>query len=116
MNLLPAILFGGPPHAGKSVLFYNLAKVLRERGIPHYAIRACPDGEGNWFYELDQDKARLIRVKGEWTSDSVKRMCLYLERGHLPLPADISGLSAQRAACSWFDGVSLRLRACAVPG
>ena len=85
MNLLPALLFGGPPHAGKSVLFYNLARALRERDIPHYAIRACPDGEGNWFHELDQDKVRLIRVKGEWTSDFVKRMCLDIERRHLPL-------------------------------
>src|SRR5260370_8438800 len=96
MNLLPAILFGGPPHAGKSVLFYSLAKALRERGIPHYAIRACPDGEGNWFYELDQDKVRLIRVKGEWTSDFVKRMCLDLARRHLPLLVDIGGAPTER--------------------
>src|SRR5258708_15852891 len=96
MNLLPAILFGGPPDGGKSVVFYNLAKVLRERGIPHYAIRACPDGEGNWFYELDQDKVRLIRVKGEWTSDFVKRMCLDLERRHLPLLVDIGGRPPER--------------------
>ena len=99
MNLLPAILFGGPPHAGKSVLFYNLAKALRERGIPHYAIRACPDGEGNWFYELDQDKVRLIRVKGEWTSDFVKRMCLDLARRHLPLLVDIGGRPTERERC-----------------
>ena len=99
MNLLPAILFGGPPHAGKSVLFYSLAKALRERGIPHHAIRACPDGEGNWFHELDQDKVRLIRVKGEWTSDFVKRICLDLERRHLPLLVDIGGRPTERETC-----------------
>ncbi len=99
MNLLPAILFGGPPHAGKSVLFYNLAKALRERGIPHHAIRACPDGEGNWFHELDQDKVRLIRVKGEWTSDFVKRICLDLERRHLPMLVDIGGRPTERETC-----------------
>ena len=46
MNSLPAILIGGPPHAGKSVLFYSLTHALRERHIPHHAIRACLDGEG----------------------------------------------------------------------
>ncbi len=99
MNLLPAILFGGPPHAGKSVLFYNLAKALRELGIPHHALRACPDGEGNWFHELDQDKVRLIRVKGEWSQDFVKRICLDLERRHLPLLVDIGGRPTERETC-----------------
>jgi CRISPR-associated protein Csx3 len=99
MNLLPAILFGGPPHAGKSVLFYSLARALGERAIPHYAIRACPDGEGNWFHELDQDKVRLIRVKGEWTSDFVKRICLDIERRHLPLLVDIGGRPTEGQLC-----------------
>ena len=99
MNLLPAILFGGPPHAGKSVLFYSLAKALRERAIPHYAIRACPDGEGNWFHELDQDKVRLIRVKGGWTSDFEKRMCHDIERRHLPLLVDIGGRPTEGQMC-----------------
>ena len=99
MNLLPALLFGGPPHAGKSVLFYNLAKALRERSVPHHAVRACPDGEGNWAYELDQEKVRLIRVKGEWTSDFVKRICLDLERRHLPLLVDIGGRPTEEETC-----------------
>lgn len=99
MNLLPAILFGGPPHAGKSILFYHLAKALRERGIPHHAIRACPDGEGNWFHELDQDKVRLLRVKGEWTDDFVKRICLDLERRHLPMLVDLGGRPTEREIC-----------------
>src|SRR5205807_346444 len=52
VNLLPALLIGGPPHAGKSVLFYNLTKTLHEQGVRHHAIRACPDGEGNWYQEI----------------------------------------------------------------
>ncbi len=91
VNLLPAILFGGPPHAGKSVLFYSLAKTLREHGIPHHAIRACPDGEGNWFHELDQDKVRLIRVKGKWTDDFVRQVSLDVEHRHFPLLVDMGG-------------------------
>ncbi len=103
MNLLPAILFGGPPHSGKSVLFYSLAKALRERAIPHYAIRACPDGEGNWSHELDQDKIRLIRVKGAWTSDFVKRICLDIERRHLPLLVDIGGRPTEGQMCLFHN-------------
>ena len=99
MNLLPALLFGGPPNAGKSVLFYNLAKALRERGIPHYALRACPDGEGNWFHQLDQAKVRVIQVKGAWTNTFVQRICLDLERRHLPLLVDIGGRPSARDAC-----------------
>ena len=99
MNLLPAILFGGPPHAGKSVLFYSLARAMRERGIPHYAIRACPDGEGNWFHELDQEKVRLIRVKGAWSPAFVKRICLDIERRHLPILVDIGGRPTERETC-----------------
>jgi len=92
-------LFGGPPNAGKSVLFYNLAKALRERNIPHHALRACPDGEGNWFHELDQEKIRLIHVKGAWTNDFVKQVCLDLERRHLPLLVDIGGHPRERDLC-----------------
>jgi CRISPR-associated protein Csx3 len=99
MNLLPAILFGGPPHAGKSVLFYSLVRELRERGIPHHAFRACPDGEGNWSYELDQEKVRLIRVKGAYTDDFVKRICLDIGRRHLPLLVDIGGKPTEKQTC-----------------
>lgn len=99
MNLLPAIVFGGPPHAGKSVLFYNVAKALRERRIPHHAVRACPDGEGNWFQELDQDQTRLLRLKGSWTDDFVKRVCLDLEHRHLPLLVDLGGRPTTRETC-----------------
>ena len=99
MNLLPALLFGGPLHARKSVLFYNLVKALHERGIPYNAICACPDGEGNWFHELDQGKVRLIRVKGGWSSDFVKRICADIERRHLPLLVDIGGRPTERESC-----------------
>src|ERR1700730_1119067 len=62
-NDLPAVLIGGPPNAGKSVLTYNLTRELRrrrrdgyhDRGIPHYVFRANPDIEGDWFLQDDQD-------------------------------------------------------------
>src|SRR5581483_5034345 len=96
MNLLPAIVFGGPPHAGKSVLFYSIAKTLQDHHIRYHAIRACPDGEGNWFHELDQEKVRSIRVKGTWTDDFVRRIALDIERRHLPLLVDMGGYPSEQ--------------------
>lgn len=93
VNLLPAVLVGGPPHAGKSVLFYQLTQALREHGIPHHAIRACPDGEGNWFHEGDPILVSTIRLKlsGEWPSVFVERMCQDLEHRCLPFLVDMGG-------------------------
>ncbi|MBE3561038.1 MAG: hypothetical protein IMW89_17710 [Ktedonobacteraceae bacterium] len=93
VNLLPAVLVGGPPHAGKSVLFYRLTQVLRERGIDHHAIRACPDGEGNWFHEGDPDTISNIRVKlqGEWPASFVQRISQDLEHRRLPFLVDMGG-------------------------
>jgi CRISPR-associated protein Csx3 len=99
INLLPAILFGGPPHAGKSVLFYSLTKALHERNIPHHAIRACPDGEGNWSQEIDQEEVRLIRIKGAWTNEFVQGVCRDLERRHLPMLVDMGGRPEETQFC-----------------
>lgn len=97
MNLLPAILIGGPPNAGKSVLFYSLTMALYEHGIKHHIIRACPDGEGNWFQEihrsLDPQSIRLIKLqsKADWTPAFVEGMCRDLEHRHAPLLVDMGG-------------------------
>lgn len=95
VNLLPALLIGGPPNAGKSVLFYSLTKTLHERGVRHHAIRACPDGEGNWYQEihreLDPETIRLLRIKKAWSESFVEGICRDLERRHLPLLVDMGG-------------------------
>jgi len=90
-NPLPAILIGGPPHAGKSVLTYSLTQALRKRNIDHYVIRACPDGEGDWSQEIDQEAVRVIRVKGTWTPNFVERICRDLDRRHFPVLVDMGG-------------------------
>src|SRR6266436_8961822 len=91
VNLLPAVLIGGPPHAGKSVLTYSLTQALRKRRIAHFVIRACPDGEGDWSQEIDQAMVRHMRVKGQWTATFVENICTTLERRHFPLLVDIGG-------------------------
>ena len=90
-NPLPAILIGGPPHAGKSVLTYSLTQALRKRHIDHYVIRACPDGEGDWSQETDREAVRLIRIKGQWQPEFVRSICYALERRHFPLLVDMGG-------------------------
>src|SRR5579859_8086129 len=96
---LPAVLIGGPPHAGKSILFYSLTHALRERGIRHHAIRACPDGEGNWTQESDEKTVSQIRIKGDWSDDFVKRVCSDLEHRCLPLLVDMGGHPKESQTC-----------------
>ncbi len=91
LHSLPAILIGGPPHTGKSVLTYNLTQALRKRSIDHYVIRACPDGEGDWSQEIDSEAVRLLRVKGQWKPKFVSRVCYALEHRHFPLLVDMGG-------------------------
>jgi CRISPR-associated protein Csx3 len=98
-NLLPAILFGGPPHAGKSVLIYSLSQALRKRNIDHYAIRANPDGEGDWSQEIAKDAFDVIRHKGDWTPEFVKSICRDLEGRQLPFLVDVGGRPEEWQRC-----------------
>jgi len=87
----PAIIVGGPPHSGKSVLTYGLSQALRQRQVEHYVLRACPDGEGDWNMEAQPQTVRLLRDKGPFTGAFVTRVCRDLERRHLPLIVDVGG-------------------------
>ncbi|HFQ93380.1 MAG TPA: hypothetical protein ENK32_05190 [Anaerolineae bacterium] len=87
----PAVLIGGPPHSGKSVLVYSLTQALRQARAPHYALRACPDGEGDWANEADQILVRTIRSKGAFTGAFMERVAGYLQKRHLPLLVDVGG-------------------------
>lgn len=87
----PAVMIGGPPDSGKSVLTANLTQALRERGVQHYVLRACPDGEGDWTYLADQSTVRTIHVQQTWTHEFVDLVCRDLEHPHLPLIVDAGG-------------------------
>lgn len=91
MEPFPAVLIGGPPHSGKSVLVYSLTQALRQAHTPHYVLRACPDGEGDWANEADQILVRTIRVKGDFTETFMGRAAGYLQNRHLPLLVDVGG-------------------------
>lgn len=88
----PAVLIGGPPHSGKSVLTYSLTHTLRGCKIEHYVLRACPDGEGDWANQADQVYVRQIRRKGPWTDQWVDQIVRTINHRHLPLLVDVGGL------------------------
>lgn len=88
----PAVLIGGPPHAGKSVLTYSLTRALRQYGIEHYVMRACPDGEGHWSQEAPCQVVEAIRKKGAYTSEFVHGVCADIESRKVPFIVDIGGL------------------------
>lgn len=93
INLLPAIVVAGPPHSGKSVLNFLLTARLKALGVPHYLLRAVPDGEGNWFLQGPQDRVWEMRInhKTGYSEAFVRHMLRVLQRRTLPLLVDIGG-------------------------
>lgn len=91
--LFPAILIGGPPHAGKSTLTYRLRQALLERGVAHYVLRASPDGEGNWSNEAPASVAAALRrrAKGSWSAPLAELISHDIASRHLPLLVDAGG-------------------------
>jgi CRISPR-associated protein Csx3 len=92
MELFPAVLIGGPPNSGKSVLTYSLSQSLRKRGVAHYVLRAAPDGEGDWFHEAEPRLARQLRIKEAFDERWADRIMRDVQRRHLPLLVDVGGM------------------------
>ncbi len=93
MNLLPAILIGGPPNSGKSILFYGLTRALERLVLPSfYALRAAPDGEGHWTHEITPDARYGLRFKGQWNQRWVDVTCRDLAARTMPTLVDVGGL------------------------
>lgn len=96
INLLPAILIGGPPNVGKSILFYSLTRALERRNLPSfYALRAAPDGEGHWSQEVTPDKRFGVRFKGTWNQRWIDVTCRDLAARAMPMLVDVGGLPTE---------------------
>ena len=67
------IVFCGPPHSGKSVFINNLKENLPTDDCT--IIRACPDGEGDWSNNKNQDEASRVRRKGKLTKSFIQDSC-----------------------------------------
>lgn len=90
-NVLPAVALGGPPHSGKSVLAHSLSQALRWRDVPHYVLRAYPDGEGDWSFQAERELVRELRVKGAGTPEWTRRIVRDIAGRPLPLIVDPGG-------------------------
>ncbi len=91
VNLFPALLLAGPPHAGKSVLAHELTTALKARQVEFIALRTAPDGEGDWTFEAPYEVAFSVRKKGEFTPLLVKRMERAVLQRQLPMVVDVGG-------------------------
>jgi len=91
INSYPAIVIGGPPHSGKSVLTYNLSQALRVQAVEHFVVRACPDSEGDYSEESSSELIRKIRQKGRFNTAFVENICQALGKRHYPLMVDVGG-------------------------
>lgn len=87
----PAFLIGGPPHSGKSIFSYRLSQLLRYLHVPHYLLRAAPDGEGDWTRESEQALARALRDKRPYETRFAKRVAHVLESRPQPFLVDVGG-------------------------
>ena len=67
------IVLCGPPHSGKSVFIANLTKYLPADGVT--IVRACPDGEGLWSNNSDQEQTQAVRIKGKFSQEFIDQKC-----------------------------------------
>lgn len=90
MNSFPAVVIGGPPHSGKSVLTYLLTRRLRlaSRAL---CVARLPRRRGDWSQEAPPETVRLLRQKGHFSADFVDLVCRDLKQRHLPLLVDVGG-------------------------
>ena len=67
------VVFCGPPHSGKSVFIANLIDKLPTDA--YTIIRACPDGEGNWSNNKNQNETSIVRKKGKFSTSFIEDAC-----------------------------------------
>ena len=115
MSSLPALLIGGPPHRGKSVLSYILSKRLKTRHVDHYLIRITPDAEGNWYYEGNFAHTSQLRNahKRAWDEAFELSQSQILENRPLPLLVDGGGQPTDSQVEELFGKCSHALLLCA---
>lgn len=68
----------GPPHSGKSV-FLNALRMRLQNEYPEifnndfFIIRACPDGEGDWFGDIPENQGKQWRYSTHFTNEFVEK-------------------------------------------
>lgn len=66
---------------------------MRKRRIAHYALRASPDGEGDWSARIPQALVNELRprARGDWSPAFAHAVTDAIHRRHLPLLVDAGG-------------------------
>lgn len=69
----------GPANSGKSVFIRELRKTLNKKlgeefRRHYYTLRACPDGEGDWFGDLSADQGKIYRIKKSFDVEFAPRI------------------------------------------
>lgn len=86
------IVICGPPHSGKSVFVQQLREALLPRGVIG-VIEGCPDGEGGWAGSTDQNLAKSLRVKGQFTATFVNWVIESVRGSKMPVTLiDVGGI------------------------
>lgn len=67
------IFFYRPPHSGKSVFIANLIDKMPTDA--YTIIRACPDGEGTWSNNKNQNETTIVRKKGKFKKSFIDDAC-----------------------------------------
>jgi CRISPR-associated protein Csx3 len=58
----------GPANSGKSVFIREMRKALNKKfgedfRKHYFTLRACPDGEGDWFGDISAEEGKVYRIK-----------------------------------------------------
>lgn len=93
-NYQTKIVICGSPHSGKSVFITNLYKILPQKYT--FLIRACPDGEGVFSNNKNQNIIQLTKRKGEMSSEFVKEVKQQISKETAPIVLiDVGGLQSK---------------------
>jgi CRISPR-associated protein Csx3 len=78
-NRSKVICIVGPANSGKSVFIRELRKILNKKlgeefRNHYYTLRACPDGEGDWFGDLSAAEGKIYRTKKSFDDEFAPRI------------------------------------------
>jgi len=72
----------GPPNSCKSVFLNLLRQNFKNIYLKYldkfYIIRACPDGEGDWFGDVSFEEGKLFRVKNNFDDEFSNLISLHI--------------------------------------
>jgi hypothetical protein len=83
-SLAPCIAVVGPANAGKTTLLHQLDEKLQRLVPSVLVIKGNPDGTGRYQLhapELRRDPTFQTQVKGRWGSQTIERICEWIDHG-----------------------------------